>query len=691
VRNKRGIHMLAARRAVALVAASSLALLGVVVALPATAVSADHGAVVVSPVPAAYTPHVMNGSVDAIARVGNEIIAAGTFTSVSPAGTFTDTSDDLVRTNIFAFDVNTGDIDPVFDTVLSDPDPVTGDDDPDPKHVVTALATDGTSVFVAGSFGRVDGDSTIKRLVKLDATGAVDPTFRAAPSSVVNDLVYSAGRLFIGGAFTVVRGVVNAPRSAFAALDPSTGAALAGVKVPFTGVYDAANNFNGKAGGQPNIRALDVTPDGTRLVAIGNFSDVGGLPRSQLAVLDVSGATATVAPWATTRYDADHNDCGQLFDTFTRDVDISPDGTYFVVSSTGAFAGGAASGTMCDSTSRWDLASTGNDPTWTDYTGGDTTYGVAVTGAAVYVGGHMRWENNPYQGDDAGPGAVPREGIAALDPANGLPLSWDPGRARGVGAKAVFATKEGLWVGSDTERIGSSPHGRIAFMPLAGGTAIPAVAPAALPDDLFMARGSTPGDLMRRPVNGSGAPSAAPSTLSTGSTGLDWSTLRGAFLIGGRLYYGLADGGLYWRTFDEATGVVGAQSQVNLRDDTDVNPAPFGTTIPFAVASLTGMFYDTGTHRIYYTVLGDARLYYRYFTPQSQVVGAQTFTATTNGVSFSTAAGTTLAAGRVIFGSSTRGTLSSVPFVGGQVIGGRPKLLSIDGTWRTRAMFVPNG
>ncbi len=120
-------------------------------------------------------------------------------------------------------------------------------------------------------------------------------------------------------------------------------------------------------------------------------------------------------PWSTNRFDRSHSVCAGVFDTFTRDVDFSPDGSYYVVTTTGAFAGGANANTMCDSSSRWETNQTGNDPTWITYTGGDTTFGLAVTGAAVYVGGHMRWENNPFQGDQAGPsGARPGHAESAL-------------------------------------------------------------------------------------------------------------------------------------------------------------------------------------------------------------------------------------------------------------------------------------
>ena len=139
-----------------------------------------------------------------------------------------------------------------------------------------------------------------------------------------------------------------------------------------------------------------------------------------------------------------------------RDIDFSPDGSYFVGHHHRCVRRrrGQRHDVRHDSALGDQRRSTGNDPTWVDYTGGDTTYGVAVTGGAVYIGGHMRWQNNPFQGDQAGPGAVPREGIAALDPVNGLPLSWNPGRTRGVGAQALFATPPGLWVGSDTTKIG---------------------------------------------------------------------------------------------------------------------------------------------------------------------------------------------------------------------------------------------
>ena len=41
----------------------------------------------------------------------------------------------------------------------------------------------------------------------------------------------------------------------------------------------------------------------------------------------------------------------------------------------------------------------GLEPTWADYTGGDSLTAVAVTGRAIYVGGHQRWMNNTFARD----------------------------------------------------------------------------------------------------------------------------------------------------------------------------------------------------------------------------------------------------------------------------------------------------
>lgn len=639
---------------------------GAAMPTPALAVNTDHGQQVVSDDPANVTPHVMNGSVNAVTQIGNKIIAAGTFTSVSPASTFTNTGDDLVRNRIFAFDATTGAIDASFNPNLG--------------GAVNSLDTDGTHIYVGGSFGSVGGNSAIRRVVKLTAAGAVVGSFNAVPNAGVNEVVVRGSRLYVGGSFSSIRsGTTTTSRGRLAVLDASTGAVSASLNVPFAGVYDPAND----GGGATVIKRFDVSPDGTRLVAVGNFATVGGQPRVQIAMLDTSGPTATVASWATNRFDRTRNNCARVFDTWMRDVDFSSDGTWFAVTTTGAFAGGANSGTLCDTTTRWETASAGNDPTWANYTGGDTLYGVAVTGSAVYVGGHQRWMNNSFQGDQAGPGAVARDGIAALDPVNGLPLSWNPGRERGVGAQALFATAQGLWVGSDTNNIGGERHARIAFFPLSGGTTVPTVVAARLPNDLFLAE-RTPGSgaLLRRPVNATGVPTGS---AATANTAIDWSTLRGGFLIDGTLYYGLADGAFYRRSFDPSTGALGTQQTVNLYDDPDN-----GARIPFAIANLTGTFFDHDTHRIYYTVVNDTRLFYRYFTPESRVVGAQTFTADAGGVSFGTVAGMTLADGRILYGSSTDGALRSVPFASGRVTGG-PSTLSSDGTWRYRTIFAGEG
>jgi len=352
-----------------------------------------------------------------------------------------------------------------------------------------------------------------------------------------------------------------------------------------------------------------------------------------------------------------------------RDVDIAPDGSYFVIATTGAYRAGS----LCDTASRWELGRTGpgQQPTWVDYTGGDTLYSVAITGPAVYVGGHQRWLNNPLRSGSAGPGAVAREGIAALDPRNGLPLLWNPGRDRGVGVFALVSTPEGLWIGSDTDRIGRYEyHGKLAFMPVAGGSAVPEPRVGAVPGDLY--RLGTTGVMDHRAYDGTafGAPAPVP--------GVDWTQARGAFMVSGRLYTGWSDNNLYVRDFDGTTA--GPAMALNL--------AGVNTATNFPVNRVTGMFFEPSSGRLYYTLSGDARLLYRYFTPESGVVGAETFTASATG--WSTVSGMTLASGKLYLATSN-GNLSAVDFAGGAPSGSATVLSGpgVDGqSWQSFGLFV---
>jgi hypothetical protein len=563
--------------------------------LPAGAVNPTQSAIVTDD-PANFTPQVMDGRLLSITKVGNTMVVGGTFTTVrAPGGT------NQSRPYLMAFNAATGAMSTTFLPVL------------DGSVDVVVAHPDGKSVIVGGTFNNINGTSA-KKLAKLDvATGALDTKWKARVNNRVRDAVVSGNRLYVAGAFTAAAGV---PRGLLAAFDVTTGLLDPDVNVSF-GVPRRET---------AHIAKIDVSPDGSTLIAIGNFLQAGGLSRAQIALLDVAAKPAVVRDWQTDRFTAA---CSSSFDTYMRDVDISPDGSYFMIVTTGA----GYAGTLCDAASRWELGRTGpvQQPTWVDYTGGDTLYSVAITGPVIYVGGHERWFNNTLARDKAGPGAVSREGIAALDPVNGLPFSWNPAKERGVGAFTLVATAEGLWVGSDTEWIGGEYHPRLALFPLLGGSVVP---PSTVP--------TFPGELGRL-----GLDNQLTATTTDGSTlgsarvvdsSVAWSSARGAFVVSGNLYTGWADGTFQRRSL--AGGTVGAPT---------VLPAA-----PWDTRNVTGMYFDAG--RINYTVAGDSRLHYRYFTPESGIVGVDDFVVASP-VSFADTTGLTLVSGKLYWARNSDGAL----------------------------------
>jgi hypothetical protein len=363
------------------------------------------------------------------------------------------------------------------------------------------------------------------------------------------------------------------------------------------------------------------------------------------------------------------------------DVQYSPDGSYFAVSTTGGYGGSSASiaGTSgCDVVARFASGtSTSSKPTWTAYTGGDTTWSLEVTDNVIYAGGHQRWQNNPTGSNAAGQGAVARTGIAALNPVNGMAYSWNPTRTRGVGVRDMLANSQGLYVGSDTTTIGHTYHARIALLPLSGGKTLPTVSPYALPADVYtVAVGGS--QLVRRTFDGTTATAA-----SNAPTGPGWSTSVGAFMVNGNLYIARSDGTLTRQTFNGTS--YGSPVKVATADALVPQTDWHGTDVP----KLTSLFYSQG--RIYFTRSGSTVLYTRAFEVEDDIVGQQRFsTAAPTGISYSAMRGAFVAGGKLYFSNST-GQLFRADWNGSAPVGS-PVQVSGPGkdkqNWASRAMFV---
>ena len=313
------------------VAAALCTLLGLAVGLPAPAASAatrDAGPAspaaeavaaaattspghdkVVSEVPA-QNPTVLDGAVWAFAEVGDQMVVGGNFTRVSSRG-----SDiELSRPNIFVFDKETGQVSTTVVPALNGkvetllPGPVPG------------------TVYAGGDFTQLNGVQ-VGHLTLIDvSTGLAVAGFKgAATNGTINDLRMAGDHLIAGGFFTTAGGEAHRGLAAFR---PSTG------KIdPFMAVQLAEHHNNTGTGAQGSIgaKSIDVTPDGSQLVVVGNFRTADTLPRDQAVLIDLTGAAAVVrSDWRTRRYEPY---CSKgAFDSYMRGVDFSPDGSYFVSS-----------------------------------------------------------------------------------------------------------------------------------------------------------------------------------------------------------------------------------------------------------------------------------------------------------------------------------------------------------------------
>jgi len=383
----------------------------------------------VSANPVDYTPHILDGAVYAMAVVGRTAIVGGDFSRITSA----DRTKTYDHWYLMAFDLTTGAVLP-FDGGLDGP--------------VWALAAGpDNSVLVGGKFRHAQNRLS-PGLTRLDLpSGRISAGFNGWVDGDVRTLAVRGAQAYVGGSFNFVD---DQPRTALARIDARTGA--------LDKSFDA--QLAAPEIGRAKVEDIALSPAGDRLAVIGALTRALGVQRVQVALLDTSGPKTRLANWYTRAYNPR---CLLQFDTYMRAVDFSPRGDYFVIVTTGRMSDPQL---LCDTAARFETYATGaQSPTWTNHTGGDSLYAVAATGSAVYVGGHQRWLNNPFGAESAGWGAVSRPGIAALDPATGRALTWNPTRSRGEGLRAFAVTPYGLLVGSDTDQLGHEYHGRVGLFP----------------------------------------------------------------------------------------------------------------------------------------------------------------------------------------------------------------------------------
>jgi hypothetical protein len=249
----------------------------------------------------------------------------------------------------------------------------------------------------------------------------------------------------------------------------------------------------------------------------------------------------------------------------------------------------------------------------------------------------------------------------------------------------MHATSQGLWVGSDTDRIGKAYeyHSNIALLPLAGGKTLPVMSNPTLPATVYsVAVGSA--QLRRRTFSG-GTSSTAPATAPNGS--IAWGSVRGAFMSHGTLYTAASNGAVTGRAFNGTS--YGTAFPVDAADKLVRQTDWHDTDVP----ALTSLFFYNG--EMFFTVAGQRTMYRRGFEPESNIVGQQRFpVAAVSGIDYSTIRGAFVASGKFYF-STTTGRLYRADWSGRSPVGGTVVQVSGPGkdnqNWASRAMFVFTG
>lgn len=337
-----------------------------------------------------------NGRVSVILPAGDRIYIGGSFTSVvDPSGV------SHPAKNLAVVSASTGAADLDFDAGT----------DTGPGTVVTALATDGTRLFVGGLFKSIDGVSRSNLAAVDPVTGALVSDWTASASGSVDALSFTGGALYAAGLFSAVRsgggsGVLSQPY--LAKVDPVTG-------LVDTGWTPTADD---------RVRALAPAADGTgRLFLAGDFNTVSGAATHKLAAVSLADP-GTVDPG----FIPGPNNGSSYATVF--DVTADAGRVYAAV---------GGSGGACTA-----LAATTGARLWSDHSNGNMQ-SVRLIGDVLYCGGH-------YGGTGSfttAAGTVSRQKLASVSAATGAVTSFAPKINSPLGVWSLGTDPTQLYVGGD--------------------------------------------------------------------------------------------------------------------------------------------------------------------------------------------------------------------------------------------------
>jgi hypothetical protein len=398
------------------------------------------GAVVAATgVATAWDPN-SNGNVMALALSGSTVYAGGGFTSIGGQP----------RSRIAALDATTG---------------AASSWDPNASAIIYALAADGSAVYAGGAFTAIGGQSR-ERLAALDATSGAATSWDPKPTNDVRALAQGGSTVYAGGIFALMGNWIV--RRNLMALDAATG---------------RATDWNPDVDGSVGALVLD----GSTLYVGGGFTTIGGQARSNLAALDITTATPTAwNPIATG---------GGVYTLVKSGSTIYAGGDFTAVggqvrnriAAVDAATGAATAWNPNANNSVPHLAVVGNtvyaEGLFTNIggqprnwlaaldaaTGAATTWNANPSGDVLYLQTMIADESAVYAGGRfQNIGGLPRDNIAALDPATASATAWDPGSDYDVDAIAIDGST--IYVGGNFPTIsGQLRYGLAALDATTGG------------------------------------------------------------------------------------------------------------------------------------------------------------------------------------------------------------------------------